>query len=202
MGGRDASDIMQPSEAREFMNVLGHAEMFDACSARTCSPQSARWCTWGRSRRRHGAVPEARLEGRRTTSAHISNTYNDPTGATAIKWIGREHGPVRVAPARPSPPCTSAARRHSSMKILTASRRHAGHQRARQVRLVLRESHTVHDGRVWRGHPLAKGAERLHTVFVNEIRTWTASSQQGHRATGGQVRGLAGRSKRLERLRG
>ena len=70
------------------MNVLGHAEMFDALSrANMLSPKCKVVYVGGENRRRHGAV-QARLEDVDNIAAHISNTYNDPTGNTKIKWIG------------------------------------------------------------------------------------------------------------------
>ena len=62
-------------------------------------------------------------------AAHISNTYNDPTGNTAIKWIGpgnmgqSGYGTCKAIAALYF---SALARRHPSMKILTVSREARG----------------------------------------------------------------------------
>ena len=125
MGGRDASDIMQPSGSTRIfaMNVLGHAEMFDALSrANMLSPKCKVVYVGSENAVGMGPFPKPDLRDVDNIAAHISNTYNDPTGNTKIKWIGpgnmgqSGYGTCKAIAALYF---SALARKHPSMKIMT-----------------------------------------------------------------------------------
>lgn len=176
MGGRDASDIMQPSGSTRIfaMNVLGHVEMFDALSrANMLSPKCKVVYVGSETAVGMGPFPKPDLRDADNIAAHISNTYNDPTGNTAIKWIGpgnmgqSGYGTCKAIAALYF---SALARRHPSMKILTVSpggtRGTNAHAKSGWFFGNLIPFMMVVFGV---GHPLAKGAERLqYGFFVDE----------------------------------
>lgn len=176
MGGRDASDIMQPSGSTRIfaMNVLGHAEMFDALSrANMLSPKCKVVYVGSEIAVGMGPFPKPDLRDVDNIAAHISNTYNDPTGNTKIKWIGpgnmgqSGYGTCKAIAALYF---SALARKHPSMKIMTVSpggtRGTNAHAKSGWFFGNLIPFMMVAFGV---GHPLAKGAERLqYGFFVDE----------------------------------